>query len=543
MRERIGLFFSSIQARIISSIAIVLALVLLVNLFVYRRSSWVVGQAGRIFVTNSSIVDLSETLKATEESLYVYLSTKTSSSLEDFYRYEQKVRDQISPLNDRNLGDPTLMLEKNIREMTESYLTAAEEAVWARRARNVEEYKESYGHASMLYSYINSFIYSLNNTRFEQNTESYQALLDSIRALERGGILTLLAAIILALFAVAFSIRETVRPLRDLARSADRVAGGDFGTEIAPSIRRDEIGTVTNAFRGMLISIREYIDRQRASMEREGRLRETQARLKESELTMEAHLKEAQLKFLQAQINPHFLFNSLNAGAQLAMMEDADRTEDFLEHMADFFRYNVQNNGGNVSLAEELQSVENYIYILNVRFAGEIHFRMRMEEKIDPSIRMPSLILQPLVENAVQHGIHDDHEKGRIDLAIDRAGAEETEIGRPCVRVTVADNGVGMTARQMKEVMTQGSGSGIALGNVASRLELYYKEKGLFSLWSDGPGNGTVVTVLLPDPAGGTLAGTEGNGAGPDAGTGEGEPGNNGQMHKEVRDDSAADCG
>lgn len=499
MRKRLRKLFSSIQARMTLVMAVVMAFVLAVNIYVFRQSAVMVERAGSIFTTNSTIVELSETLESAQDSLHSYLNTNSTASLEDFYRYEQDLRDQTSALNEKNLGDPTLMLEKNIREMTETYLTAAEAAVQAKRGRNVEEYKEYYGSAGRLYRYTNSFIYALNNIRFKQNTESYERLLNSVRMLEGGSIAVILGVVMLALVFAAMSIRMILRPLRDLARSADLVAAGNFDTEIPPSDLNDEIGTVTNAFRGMLESVREYISRLKTSMETETRLKENEARLKENELSMQAHLKEAQLRFLQAQINPHFLFNSLNAGAQLAMMEDAGRTGDFLSHMADFFRYNVQKNGGNATLHEELLSVENYIYILNVRFAGDIHFEENVEDEIDgSSIRMPSLILQPLVENAVQHGIHDDHENGRIELTVERAEALDTESGRECVRVTVADNGAGMTAAQVKAIMAEGSGSGIALGNVISRLELYYGEKELFSIWSDGPGCGTVVTVDLP---------------------------------------------
>lgn len=492
MKNRIRRMFSSIQFRITLVIAIVLSIVLTVNIYVFHRSSDMMQRAGSAYMSNSKIVELSEALRTTQESLYGYLSTKGSAVLENFYRYEQDVTGMTQSLNDKNIGDPTLMLEKNIRQMTESYLKVAEQAVQARRGRNVEEYKSFYGKASDLYAYINSYIYTLNNTRFEQNTETYGTLLKSMNVLERGSILVILGAALAAILLAAFSIGKMVRPLRLLARSADLVAAGNLETEIPSSGSHDEIGTVTNAFRGMLISIRDYIQRQRTAME-------TEARLKENELSMQAHLKDAQLKFLQAQINPHFLFNSLNAGAQLAMMEDAERTGDFLEHMADFFRYNVQKNGGNATLQEELQSVENYIYILNVRFAGDIHFTKTVEEGINTaSVRMPSMILQPLVENAVQHGIHDDHENGRIELTVERADESEAESGRSCARVTITDNGAGMTSAQIKDVLSFGSGSGIALSNVISRLELYYSEKGLFSLWSDGPGCGTVVTVLLP---------------------------------------------
>ena len=172
----------------------------------------------------------------------------------------------------------------------------------------------------------------------------------------------------------------------------------------------DEVGVVTRSFNQMLESIRQNIEQLKESMER-------QAQMKERELLMETHLKEAQLKYLQAQINPHFLFNSLNAGAQLAMMGDADNTGIFLEKMADFFRYNVRKMEEDAMLWEEIEAVDNYIYILNVRFAGDITYIKEVDEGIE-NIRIPSMILQPLVENAVQHGIHDCMETGWISMSI-----------------------------------------------------------------------------------------------------------------------------
>ena len=133
---------------------------------------------------------------------------------------------------------------------------------------------------------------------------------------------------------------------------------------------------------------------------------------------------------------------------------------------------------------------------------------------------MPSMILQPIVENAVQHGIHDDQEKGVITLSAEFAGPDENEAGLPCVRVTVSDNGTGMTGEQIRAIMQRqktgkeseglqqnpgerdisgnGNSTGVALANVISRLELYYGRENLFSIWSDGPMCGTEVSVLLP---------------------------------------------
>ena len=192
------------------------------------------------------------------------------------------------------------------------------------------------------------------------------------------------------------------------------------------------------------------------------------------------------------------------------MMEGADRTEHFLSRMAQFFRYNVKKTEGDAVLSEEIESVDNYIYILNVRFAGDIHYEKQIDAGIDlEGIRMPSMILQPLVENAIQHGIHDDHENGVVTLAVDYVPEMENETGTDCVRITVSDNGTGMSRAQLDRIMTRDhsprpeeeedkDSTGIAVGNVISRLELYYNRENLFSIWSDGPGTGTEVTVLLP---------------------------------------------
>lgn len=501
----------SIQSRLGFLLLGMLTAVLLVNLFIYSQSQGMIRRIDSVFVSNVSIVELTDMLDRVESNVYEYLNTRSSASLENFYRYEQNYRDLCGELNGQVIDSESLMLEKNIRAMSESYLETAEQAVQAKRGRNVEEYRSFYESARELYDYINAYIYELNTLRFEQNSMNYRVLMQVTESLERMSLLLIAAVFAVSAILSFMVIRQMTGPLKSLAGAAYSVAEGHFEVEI-PEVRSpDEVGVVTNAFRRMLSSIRQYIVDQRVSLE-------TEARMKENELSMQAHLKEAQLKYLQAQINPHFLFNSLNAGSQLATMEGADRTEEFLARMADFFRYNVQKTEGDATLREEVDAVENYIYVLNVRFAGDIHY----EEEIGPGIdlegtRMPSMILQPIVENAVQHGIHDNHEDGRVVLSVEYVMAEDNETGRDCIRITVSDNGTGMTGEQIRSIMhlagsglpavagdppeEKEGGTGIALANVISRLELYYNETGLFSIWSDGPGCGTEVTVLLPKDA------------------------------------------
>ena len=207
------------------------------------------------------------------------------------------------------------------------------------------------------------------------------------------------------------------------------IAKGNFEIDLVEVKSRDEVGVVTRAFNKMIGSIQQYIEEIRQNLERENSM-------KEKELLMETHLKDARLKYLQAQINPHFLFNTLNAGAQLAMIEGADQTCIFIENMADFFRYNVKKVHEEATIREEIKLVDNYIYILNVRFAGEIHFEKQVDERL-LDLHMPSMILQPIVENAVNYGIRESEGEGMIRLSVYEAEGD--------VYMSIADNGIGIS--------------------------------------------------------------------------------------------------
>ena len=129
---------------------------------------------------------------------------------------------------------------------------------------------------------------------------------------------------------VVMMTRRLTRPLKILSRRAKEVTAGDLSVDIPVFRTGDEVESLSKAFDKMMGSIREYVEAQRVSMEKENEMRE-------NELKTQTLLKDAQLKYLQSQINPHFLFNTLNAGMQLAMIEDADKTALFIENMAEFF--------------------------------------------------------------------------------------------------------------------------------------------------------------------------------------------------------------
>lgn len=198
---------------------------------------------------------------------------------------------------------------------------------------------------------------------------------------------------------------------------------------------------------------------------------------------MEHALHRAQLKALRSQINPHFLFNSLNCIARLALFEAADRTVEMTEQLADYLRYTLQEQGehGLVSLGEELQCVRSYLAIYRVRFGDRLSFFI----KEDPEVReclVPFMLIQPLAENALIHGLEPSLREGRLLLTAKKDG--------DAIHVVLRDNGVGFKASGFRE--------GMGLANVRKRLSLYYGESASLDVRSV-PCGGTRVELRLPE--------------------------------------------
>ena len=383
-----------------------------------------------------------------------------------------------------------MITQKNIRSISEEYIRTADRAVEAKRGRNVVKYKEYYDDADRLFSYINSYIYSLNSRQLQCNSHNYEALFTSLKYSETANLTILCMTSALVTLLVFLLTRGITDPLQRLAEAAEQVANGSLVAEVSGPVTNDEVGIVTAAFNQMVVSLKDNMEqaRQRIALE---------SAMKEKQLLMEAHLKDTQLKYLQSQINPHFLFNTLNACAQLAMLEGADRTYTYVQNVADFYRYNVRKKDGVATLAEEIGLVNNYIYIINVRFSGEIHFIKEIEEGVT-DVPMPAMILQPLVENSINHGLRDVEWEKKIWLSVYR------ENNRICV--SVRDNGIWISPEQTQSILNNdlnGNGlqehtTGVGLRNVIGRLRLFYNRDDVMEITSTGSGMGTEVAVFIP---------------------------------------------
>ena len=434
------------------------------------------------------MAELRQNLDMVQQDLYQYLEVRDYDALSDYYAAAENYRGLTGQLSNQISDNRVFLLQKNIRSMSEDFLLYADNAITAKRGMNVEAYRQNYEKAMELYNFIYNDLAELNELLFQNNARSYETLQQAINYMEVASAILIVVIMVIGITVVVSTTRGIVAPLTQLSEAATRVGAGNLQQRIPETEAQDEVSIVTRAFNAMLDSLNLYIDKVREGAEKE-------QQMKEQELLMENHLKEAQLRFLQAQINPHFLFNSLNAGVQLAEMEDDEKTAVFLGKMADFFRYNVKKGTEDARIEEELSIVENYIYILNVRFAGEIIFTKEVDEGA-LNFRMPSMILQPLVENAVNHGIRDMIGEGWIRLTI------QNDPDR--VKIVIEDNGKGMDALQIQKIMErvetihEDDSTGIGLDNVISRLSLYYDDVNVVEIVSPGENQGTKVILRLP---------------------------------------------
>ncbi|MFD0898914.1 sensor histidine kinase [Actinomadura sediminis] len=214
-------------------------------------------------------------------------------------------------------------------------------------------------------------------------------------------------------------------------------------------------------------------------------------------------LMEAEMRALRAQISPHFIYNSLTTIASF-VRSDPERARELLLEFADFTRYSFRRHGDFTTLAEELHSIDQYLLLQRARFGEHLRVRLRVAPEVLP-VAVPFLCLQPLVENAVRHGLQDRSEPGLITIVAEDAGAD-------CV-ISVEDDGIGMDPEDVRRLLSGGDRpvadetAGIGLANVDDRLrQVYGDEYGLAV--ETGPGAGTKVTVRVPKYKPGVTAST-----------------------------------
>ncbi len=344
-----------------------------------------------------------------------------------------------------------------------------------------------------MYSYVKqknaapSFEYGKYDVFWSQNEKSSFIVCKLVPKVSIGDLLKeaavtpliLLAAFLMGLCPILIFISHIItQPLNLLTVAMGKFKKGDFTQQI-PVSTQDEMGVVAEGFNVMVEDIKKLID---------------------TNYVMALKEKESELNALQAQINPHFLYNTLDALYWRALeFENEEIAEDILA-LSNLFRMVLGQGKGIITVDLEEELINTYLHIQKMRFGKRLNYSMTIEDEIKEAL-IPKLILQPFVENAIVHGI--ENVGTNATLIISGKKVEKNE--KTYIEFDIADTGKGMTQEQLEDIWKTNEArryasqriGHYAIRNVKERLELKYHED--FSLTIDSElGKGTIVHIVIP---------------------------------------------
>ncbi len=263
--------------------------------------------------------------------------------------------------------------------------------------------------------------------------------------------------------------RQITDPIRDLSDKAERF-GADEYTGVPVQTKITELQNLDQAFDKMAERIHALLEKQ---------------------IEDQQSLHRAELELLQAQINPHFLYNTLDSIAILAESGREEEVVDMVTSLSTFFRNSLSNGQDIIPLRSELAQATSYLEIQQIRYSDILDYEIDVPEEL-MNCMVPKLILQPLIENALYHGIKNRRGRGTISIAGKQNGTS--------LLLKIRDNGAGMDPQKLRELqedLSSESRGGLGLKNVSRRIRLYCGEEyGLH--FESSPGMGTEVTIRLP---------------------------------------------
>lgn len=373
------------------------------------------------------------------------------------YRTDKTMFIWLQPLGDRPavfLGELTENEKNYYKEITEKIQSGD-------RIQNTSHLKQELFQAEQ--SKYNLTAYSLmpqHVLRQNQKNLTVNLLVIALIMSISAGVLTVLVSSSLS------------RPLENLMYTIQEIKTGD--TKLRAEVEKnDEIGELGRNFNEMLDQMDE---------------------LKEKEYQAKQLLDQAEYKALQAQINPHFLYNTLDTMSSIAELKNCVEVSRLSQSLSNIFRYSLNMKEPFSTVGQELMHLKNYIYVMSVRMQNQIQYVFEIDEGVQTD-KLPRLSLQPLVENAINHGLRNKRGEKKVQIRVALQGEE--------LLISVADNGVGMDASKMNESLEKNEityvekGSSIGLHNINARLKMLYGEQYGIHIESK-IGEGTHVYMSLP---------------------------------------------
>ena len=400
------------------------------------------------------------------EAFTLYVRSGSVDSKTSLDEAIKSLKDSVESMNldYKRLGDNRFSQLQSLKSLYTVYCDYRDEVISG--GLEGREYVEKlycvYDMQKYLYDYAGRYA----DTTLKEGNDRYNEILPVVFIIPA---VTIIISILMffAILEISRAMNKSVtEPVLKLADASRKIAANDFYIDDVRADNRDELGELITAFNKMKYATGEYID---ALEER----REALDRLHAKELeTLEAEkqLDAMNLELLKNQINPHFLFNTLNVIGGMANLESAPTTEKMAVALSSIFRYNLKTQEKEVLLSRELKVSDDYMYLQKMRFGERVKYEVNCEVDAD-GVMVPTFTLQPLLENAVIHGISPKISGGEVKVNIKRDG--------DFLMIEVWDTGKGISPEDLKDLRDslygkRNLGIGIGLGNIYRRLKSMY---------------------------------------------------------------------
>jgi sensor histidine kinase YesM len=490
------LYGLGIKKKLMLFVVIVIAFLVLQSTYITKRDYNILIQYEEDNQNYSTISELKKTLEENNTYLNQYFdesllnttnlfNQSTLKILSDFNRTGYKIFELIQVMENSTQSLEEHLLIQAIRNSCDIYREEANKTIRERNnsiTMNQNKVNKMYGY---IYRYIDQLIEQSSNARNNRYDEIFSQWNRS-----KNITLIILFMIIIGIVLVGILFSEYLtNNIKQIINMQTQIATGNFKINSYPNQMRDEMGELNKSLNHMNKSIKEKMDKlnEKAIMER---------RLYQEELLnleMRKSLHEARYAMLQSQINPHFLFNTLNIISIKTMFNDSESALKLIKALSELFRHSLLDVSDRISLNKELDLINEYLFIQKTRFGNRISFEINKEVNDLDQILIPPLILQPIVENAIIHGLEPKEEHGK--LCIDIIGEKDK------VLVRIQDDGVGMTQEKLmmlkSSISDDDNEKSIGIKNVKNRMDFLYGKEEYFYIEST-LNKGTCIELRFP---------------------------------------------
>lgn len=423
--------------------------------------------------TYYAVNSLNMNLRKSKSTLYAYIKEFKSVYLTNFYEIKEINDALLKTIEDKSQSNEERLLSRALENLCTVYYENSLEVINLCVNHKDNCYSQFYYGDTML-NYIFQYISQYLQETLSNDSKTYNILTIRIMNVEKLSYTLLFVIIAVCFIFILIFSSYIANPINQLIEISSDMANGDLNVRKLDIKYYNEVGLLVNSFNHMSESIRNLVIDL------------------ENKHEVEEMLKEARFQALQSQINPHFLFNTLNVISRSVNFESAAVTQKLIFSLSQLFRYTLEHNEKHSTIEVEIEVVKKYLYIQEFRFND----RLSVSLDIDPlckDILIPKLTLQPIVENAFIHGLESTDRKGHIRIQIKKR--------RENVSIRIFDNGIGMNRKRINEIMNPnseihtGTTTSVGLLNIVNRLKFF--NSGVLSIISK-PERWTIVKISIP---------------------------------------------